>query len=182
MPHLNKSGGTRALYRAMGSLAFIAAARAAWLITPDPEDSARRLMLPAKLNLAEWPTGLAYRVGQVVLDEIGPVARIEWEHDPVSMTADEALGYGQTNTRQGDEARAAAVEWLQNELADGEVAASDVQSHAVCKNISARCLAHAKRTLRVRITKAGFAAGWRWALPENNNGNRERGTGNGKQA
>jgi putative DNA primase/helicase len=57
--HLNKAAGTKALYRAMGSLAFAAAARAVWLVTRDKDDPARRLMLPAKMNLAPEVTGLA---------------------------------------------------------------------------------------------------------------------------
>ena len=60
--HLSKSGGTKAVYRAMGSLAFAAAARAVWAITKDSDDPERRLFLPAKLNLARDPDGLAYRI------------------------------------------------------------------------------------------------------------------------
>jgi putative DNA primase/helicase len=57
--HLSKTGGTKAVYRAMGSLAFAAAARAVWAIVKDADDPQRRLFLPAKLNLARDPDGLA---------------------------------------------------------------------------------------------------------------------------
>jgi hypothetical protein len=46
----------------MGSLAFAAAARAMWAIVKDADDMERRLFLPAKLNLAREPYGLAYRI------------------------------------------------------------------------------------------------------------------------
>ncbi|MBE3096945.1 MAG: hypothetical protein IMZ44_07415 [Planctomycetes bacterium] len=164
--HMNKGGGTRALYRAMGSLAFIAAARAAWLITPDPDDPARRFMLPAKLNLAEWPNGLAYRIGQVVLDEIGPVARVEWEREPVMMSADEALASGVVRGTHGEAEREAAVAWLTKELSNGEMAASDVQAHAMLANIHIRQLKFARKELDIRVTKSGYASGWRWSLPD----------------
>ena len=67
--HLSKSGGTKAVYRAMGSLAFAAASRAVWAIVKDLNDPQRRLFLPAKLNLAQDPDGMAYRIkeGRVLL-------------------------------------------------------------------------------------------------------------------
>ena len=40
--HLSKSGGPKAIYRAMGSLAFAAASRAVWAIVKDPDDPKRR--------------------------------------------------------------------------------------------------------------------------------------------
>jgi RecA-family ATPase len=48
--HLAKSGGSKAVYRAMGSLAFAAAARAVWAVTKDANDPQRRLTntVPAK--------------------------------------------------------------------------------------------------------------------------------------
>jgi 5S rRNA maturation endonuclease (ribonuclease M5) len=163
--HLNKSAGTRALYRAMGSLAFIASARAAWLITPDPDDAGRRFMLPAKLNLAEWPSGLAYRIGQTVFDDIGPVARIEWEHEPILISADDALASGDVRGTHHAKERQEAVDWLKKELESGELSAIDVQVRAMEAGISVRHLNAAKRDLGVRVTKAGFAGGWRWTLP-----------------
>ncbi len=80
--HLAKSGGPKAVYRAMGSLAFAAAARAVWCVVKDQHDPQRRLFLPGKLNLAQDPDGLAYRIRD------GCVA---WEADPVRLHADDAF-------------------------------------------------------------------------------------------
>ena len=55
--HLNKGTGGSALYRATGSLAFVAAARAAFLVTRDKGDQNRRLFLPLKNNLGPDATG-----------------------------------------------------------------------------------------------------------------------------
>ncbi|HUT33009.1 MAG TPA: AAA family ATPase, partial [Planctomycetota bacterium] len=66
--HLTKKADAALLYRTMGSLAFVAAARAVWAVGPDrapaaaPELAGRRLFLPVKCNLAGGVTGLAYRV------------------------------------------------------------------------------------------------------------------------
>ena len=62
----------------MGSLAFAAAARAVWAITKDPDNPERRLFLPAKLNLARDPDGLAYRIDD---------GRVAWEFNPVKSTS-----------------------------------------------------------------------------------------------
>lgn len=94
--HLNKSGGVNALYRAMGSLAFVAAARAVWLVTKDAESPARRLMLAMKNNLGPDGSGLAYSLMQTQPD--GP-AVVAWEPDPVTITANEALA---AHERQGE--------------------------------------------------------------------------------
>ena len=60
--HLRKGEGA-AMYRAMGSLAFVAAARAAWAVCRDKTDPRRRLMLAVKNNLAaDVADGLAFTI------------------------------------------------------------------------------------------------------------------------
>ena len=65
--HMNKSGGTKALYRGNGTLAFLAAARIAWQVTRDPDDRDRRLMTNIKTNIGPRPSGLAYRIREGAL-------------------------------------------------------------------------------------------------------------------
>ncbi|MBI4574708.1 MAG: AAA family ATPase [Planctomycetes bacterium] len=86
--HLRKAPG-QAVYRAMGSLAFTAAARAAWGVARDAKDpeGRRRLLLPIKANLAAAPKGIGFRV---VADGAGP--RIKWDTDPVTADVEDALG------------------------------------------------------------------------------------------
>ena len=49
--HLNKSLEGQAIYRSMGSIAFVAAARIAWQVCADAENPGRSLLLPVKMNL-----------------------------------------------------------------------------------------------------------------------------------
>jgi len=80
--HLNKGGNSEALMRVTGSLAFVAAARAAFLVTKDQEDGNRRLFLPMKNNVANDQTGLAFAVQATQVPSpagLIETARVVWE-------------------------------------------------------------------------------------------------------
>ncbi len=156
--HLSKSGGTKAVYRAMGSLAFTAAARAVWSIVKDPSDGGRRLFLPAKLNLAADPDGLAYRVAD---------GRVAWEAEPVRMHADEAFAAEAAGPDAGprNTAREEAAEWLQQTLASGPRPSGDVVREAEEYGIRERTLRRAFKELGGKARKAEFDGGWLWELP-----------------
>jgi putative DNA primase/helicase len=66
--HLTKGSG-KDLYRVLGSIGIVAAARAVWAVTAHPEDAKRRIFLPIKNNMAPAEP-LMYRIidGRVVWD------------------------------------------------------------------------------------------------------------------
>ncbi|MDO8629885.1 MAG: AAA family ATPase, partial [Phycisphaerales bacterium] len=162
--HLNKGGGANALYRAMGSLAFVAAARAVWLVTKDADNPSRRLFLPAKNNLApDDRTGLAYSLFANGPDDAAVVA---WEADPVTIRADEALAAESGCSSDRTTALAEAVAWLRDQLADGSKPAKTVKEAAEADGIAKRTLDRAKADLGVEATRDGFSGPWVWKLPE----------------
>jgi hypothetical protein len=160
--HLNKNAGGAAIYRTMGSLAFAAAARAAWAVSKDKDDPRRRLVLPIKNNIAPDTGGLAYRIEPTGVNGCPAVA---WEPDPVSVTADDALA-GERDSGSGsafDEAK----DWLRDVLSGGPQPAADLKDRAKADGIKPRTLDRAKAALEVQATREGYASDgrWMWAMP-----------------
>jgi hypothetical protein len=154
--HLTKASEGQALFRSMGSIAFVAAVRLAWQLCEDNKQPGRSLLLPLKTNLSAKAEGFAFRFS----DEKG----IEWEQERVQVTADEALAGPVANSAP---ARAEAKEWLLDLLKDGPVSAEDalekVKSDGMCKNT----IKAAKKELKVESVKAkGKAGKWNWVLPQ----------------
>jgi hypothetical protein len=164
--HMSKGIAGRALYRAMGSLGFIAAARAAWLAIADADNPHRRLFLPAKMNLAEEPSGLAYALQSVMLDGIGPVGRVAWESGPVTLTADAALAAAAADP-EARGARDVAADWLKEALAAGPMTADDLKAAAKASGVAWRTVRRAQVAVGVKVRRQGFGPDgkWYWLLP-----------------
>jgi hypothetical protein len=161
--HLNKTQGGTAISRISGSMGFIAAARAAWLVAADKENLDRRLLLPIKNNVAPDVGGLAFRIiGKQVGDQ--DVGAIEWENVKVTMTADEALS---EDKPRGRTAVDDCMEWLCQLLAQGPVPAAEGMEAAEVSDFTESTLRRAKRKLGVVSSKEGYQDGtrWVWSLP-----------------
>lgn len=157
--HLTKNTDAAALYRAMGSMAIVAAARAVWAVGPDRQAAGRLLFLPLKCNLAAGATGLAYRIVPSAHDPAVPV--LAWEPGPVALSAEEVL-----DARSGAASRREkAALWLESVLANGPAPAAEVERQAKEVGISSITLRRARRDIGVETFRSGFAAGCLWRLP-----------------
>ncbi len=155
--HLNKSQGAEIMYRATGSLAFVAAARAVFAVTRDEDDQKRRLILPIKNNLGDDETGLAYSIAQ------NPVGApyLLWETEPVTETAAEIFAKQPQRTEQEN-----AAEWLSDLLGNGPMRVTQVKTEATEAGLAWRTVQRAKAMLGAEAKKESFGGGWRWHLPK----------------
>lgn len=163
--HLNKMPNGPALYRAAGSLAFTAAARAVFAVAADRRDKRRRLLLPVKHNLAEAATGLAYWIES---DETRGVGRLIWDARPIDMNADDALAALSPEDEEKRREREEAKTWLKDTLAAGPVSTKDLQTQAKEGGHAWRTIRRAADELDVRKCKRtnGGETKWYWSLPD----------------
>jgi hypothetical protein len=160
--HLRKGDGT-AVHRAIGSIGFVAAARAAWVVIRDSEDSRRRFLLVAKNNLADdsAATGLAYSIeGKGPGD--APV--VCWDPDPVTISADEALAAEPEDRGRPAHDRANAMAFLCEALFAGPRKATELVQEAEANHISKRTLERAKQDLGVKSFQPEIPGPWYWKL------------------
>jgi hypothetical protein len=167
--HPNKDAKQSAMYRLGGSLGLIAACRAAFVVTPDPENAERRFFLAVKSNVGALPPGLAFRVNVAEVEDAGTVARIEWEPDslPPEITADSVMTTVMDSPElriEKDEAR----EWLRESLAEGPKHSKEVLRDAKAAGISNKAIRAVAKTLGVSMPRKGFGSGARyvWKLPD----------------
>lgn len=162
--HLRKQAG-EALMSVTGSLAFVAAARAAYIVAKDPENDRRRLLLPAKNNVGDDKTGLSYTIESALVGEGIPTSQIMWGSELVTASADDVLGRS-FDAQKRMERNDAAV-WLRSVLADGPVSTKDLQREAKGAGYSWSTIKRAKTTAGAVADKSAFDGGWRWSLSTN---------------
>ena len=164
--HLTKDQARQVIHRAQGNVSFVAAARAVFAVALDPDDPGRRLFLKVKLNIAEDPPGMGFRlVGETVLTDTGEpasVSRVEWDTAPVTVDVNTALGAPESPAEHSE--REEAAEFLRDVLAGGPVAADELKKQARGAGIADRTLFRAKAELGVKAQKTGFRGGWVWSL------------------
>lgn len=168
--HLNKGGPSRgaageAQLRVSGSLAFVAAARAAFIVVRDQDEPSRRLFLPAKNNIGKDESGLAFRVESHVLDSRIETSRVMWEPALVAISADEAMAPPPDDDDRSmtDE----AVELLHALLESGRMLSREVKAKAKEAGITDKALRNARSRLNVETFREGFGADTKtfWRLP-----------------
>jgi putative DNA primase/helicase len=162
--HFNKSGQQDALLRVMGSLAFVAAARAAYAVVKDQNDPQRKLFLPLKNNLGRDVSGYAFTLETVWLADNIETSRIVWEQEAVTITAEEAMEPPDNSEKRTEFEDAKA--FLQNLLCDGPVSSKQVRADTEGAGYSWVTIRRAQKALGIEPAKDGMKGSWAWKLPE----------------
>jgi putative DNA primase/helicase len=171
--HLNKGGGTEALMRVLGSMAFVAAARAAFLVVAE-NGTTRSLFIPMKNNIGTRQSGLAFRmVTKTIIGGIEAPA-IEFDSDEITATADEALAdsVGRDSGTDQDKGSSVgeAMTFVRDLLREGAVASREMFERGKEAGISKRSIERAKSSLGVTAHHRGEGGPsgrgeWIWELP-----------------
>lgn len=161
--HLNKGAGAKALYRVMGSLAFVAAARAVYLVCEDRHDPSRRLFFQDKNNLSSLPKGSGF--AYAVRADASGTPNIVWDETPLQIDPTVALAAPQAEYGPAG-AKGEAMEWLAAVLADGPVDSVELQRSAEADGIAWATVRRAGNELEVTKEKAGFQGRWQWSLAQ----------------
>jgi hypothetical protein len=143
--HLSK-GQAKAVNAIIGSIAFVAAARSAYLVAQDPDDEKQRLFLPIKNNLAAC-SGLSFTIED---------GRCVWSSDAVMVSADDI---GEENETPRDEAK----QWLEGKLEKLSMPAKWILAESRKDGISEKTLRRAGKELGVIHERVGDS--WSWRLP-----------------
>jgi putative DNA primase/helicase len=160
--HLNKAGGGgKSVNAVTGSGAFVAAARASFLVAKDSDDESRRLFLQSKNNVGNAP-GLSYKIEQKTLANQIVAPYVLFDNGTISTTADEALNAVVKDTDSSS--RREAEEFLRIELAAGGLPSNEIFGRAASVRISESTLRRAAKTIGVVKIKSGFDGGWVWQL------------------
>jgi hypothetical protein len=173
--HDRKSGGS-AGERTLGSVAFIAAPRAVWAVTPEiceeGELSGRNILTRIKGNLGPDPGGLAYeieacRIGSKIEPDGISTSRIKWHEGAIAKTADQ-LYAAATNPLKKREAPARddAEEFLRELLAGKKLPVTQIESQAKAAGVTLATVRGAREKLGIRPFRKGFGKGgiWYWEL------------------
>ncbi|AJA59721.1 MULTISPECIES: AAA family ATPase [Bradyrhizobium] len=176
--HLNKGGGggnQSALNRFAGSIAFVAAARAAFVVIEDHEDDERRFLLQAKNNLGKKCKGLAFRLEQRLVGNDVMSSNVMFEGDHVSESIDEALSASENRGSKKGQlggGKEDVMRFLQDVLSAGPVDVLEVERQARAaalleddKRLSkSKVFRDARDALGVTSSREGFGPGSRFVL------------------
>jgi putative DNA primase/helicase len=123
--HLNKGGGTKALYRSKDSIDIANLCRMTWLVAKDPDQKRSRILAPGESNFTAGPA-LAFKVS--------PDGVFEWGKTHPGLVADDLLAREAAMACTAGERgpltapKLSPEDWLKRQLADGPAFLTDLNS------------------------------------------------------
>lgn len=156
--HLNKSTAHDAIGRVIGSIGMIAAARAGYAVSKDPQNPDIRYFVPLKNNIGNDQDGFSFTIqGVKVTDEI-ETSRIIWGE---VIEAQRVLYPEDDKPTQAN----GASEFLTEVLGEGPKPAAEIFAEGEGPGYSKGTLRRAKQRLGIKHRKMGMDGGWEWYLP-----------------
>ncbi|MBO0700491.1 MAG: AAA family ATPase [Zavarzinella sp.] len=142
--HLCKHAVGAAMYRGLGSVGILAAARVVWLLGHHPRGEGRRILTVVKSNLAERPAAKVFRF----VDR-----RVEWVTEEDWWAPEDVRPVGEPSQ----------AAWLRSQLARGPKKSKRLMAEAQVLGMSVRTLQRAKQALQ--IVSRRYYGSWYWCLP-----------------
>jgi hypothetical protein len=160
-----------ALNAGNGSIAYGGVARGSLLVTIDPDDPDRRLLLATKSNVSQLADTLAFRLESQDDDDDDPPL-VVWDVKSDPRTADEVLAMLRSQEQAGaGDGGHDAVTWLGSMLEDGVSDQRAILDAARAAGYGKSSIYRAADKLRVERRASGFGAAKRslWNLPSRSN-------------
>jgi hypothetical protein len=152
--HLSKGAGGKGIYRGLGSIDFVAAARSELLAGQLPDDPQVRAICHQKNSVGRQGRSIGYAI-----DSQGTFS---WTGESQVMAYD--LLAAPEGPERGKRER--AQEWLSALLKSGSRGEQEIRSLSEAEGFSYATLRRAKNALRVKSRKGTFGGAWIWSLPE----------------
>lgn len=146
--HMNKCSVGKSAYRGLGSIDFQAAARSVLIVGRIKDEPEVRVVCQTKSSLAPEAKAVAFRLSE----ETG----FEWIGE-LDITADDLL----SGTVKGTK-KQAAMDFLENLLADGQMSQKEIIELARQKGISDKTLRNAKDELKIKSKRVNNQ--WYWSF------------------
>ena len=162
--HHSKGGSSSATSRVIGSIAFTAHSRAVTQVFEDKDEPGRLLFLPSKTNVGIKPAGLTFSLFTTTLEGGIDTATVKWGA-PTDITANDAMRATDEGT-DGKSAKDEAIDFLNDELGQGDQAIKDIRRRATDAGISDKSLRAARESLGIiSDRKQIFQGPYFWSLP-----------------
>jgi hypothetical protein len=142
--HLKKEGSSQAIFRGLGSIAFMAVCRYSMLVERDPKVPSRSVLAQVRHSLTGSQPSLAYQITA----KDGGLPTVTWlGHSPYS--ANDLLVQMGRKPKESPQ----AADFLEHFLADGPRTSQEVWKAAKKAGVSWRTLERAKKPLDIRCRR-----------------------------